>query len=358
MTRFAKVTHVYFIEEALTRGDDTSLEVSIVAPNLFRLVPHLREGLTEDEQVTHQKELLARFFIEHDITQYIFWYYSPMALAVSDHFNPALVVYDCMVDLASFRFSPPSVRDREMELMRKADLVFTGGQSLYEARKNRHPDVHVIPGSVDAEHFRQGRMHMEEPHDQERIPHPRIGFFGVIDERIDYVLLEQVARRKPQWHFVMVGPVAKGMYNALPKLPNIHWLGMKHYDELPSYTAGWDLAMLPYAHNQATRYVNPNKMPEYLAGGKPVIATPITDVLRQYGRNGLVNIAGTPEEFIRVATAEFENHDREEWMEKVDEWLSHQSWDTTHQRMMYHITRRLKEKERSLHDVGDKIFVS
>lgn len=352
MERFARSTNVYYVEEAVRGGDENKLEVSVVGPNLTRIVPSLREGLSDDAEITVEKELLARFFIERDITQYIFWYYTPLALTVSDHFNPALIIYDCMVDLATFRFSPQSVREREMELLRKADLVFTGGQSLYEARKNRHPEVHVIPGSVDVEHFRQGRLHAEDPRDQVRIPGPRIGFYGVIDERMDYVLLEQVARRKPEWHFVMVGPVAPGSQYALPRLPNIHWLGSKNYDELPAYLAGWDLTIVPYAHNEATRYLNPTKIPEYLAAGKPVIATPITDVLRLYGRNGLVSVAGTPEEFIRVAGAELEVSDHSEWLDQVDEWLSHQSWDKTFQRMMYHLTRRLKEKERTMHDVS------
>lgn len=350
MKRFGRMTQVYFVEEAVVGGTQPALEVTQVEDNVIRLVPRLREGLREDEAVAQQKELLARFFIDNDITQYIFWYYTPMALAISDHFNPVLVVYDCMVDLSSYRFARREVGDRERDLLRRADLVFTVGHSLYEARKNRHPEVHVFPGSVDAEHFERGRLYVEDAIDQERIPRPRIGFFGVVDERMDFVLLEEVARRKPQWHFVMIGPVMRSSRNAVPKLPNIHWLGRKTYDELPEYASGWDLTMLPYAHNKVTRYVNPTKTAEYLASGKPVIATPVIDVLRQYGRTGLVQIAGTPEEFIRVATAELENPDRSDWMDQVDEWLSGQSWDKTFQRMMYHVTRKLKEKERSLQD--------
>jgi glycosyltransferase involved in cell wall biosynthesis len=357
LSRFARNYKVYYVEEPLYDSSSVSLEVSKPDENIWVVVPHLSEGMKEEESISVQKELLANFFIEQDITQYFFWYYTPMALPISDHFNPSLVIYDCMDELSAFKFAPQSLKDREKELFRKADLVFTGGYSLYEAKKNRHPDVHPFPSSIDVEHFYKARLYCIDPPDQETIPHPRIGYFGVIDERMDLTLVEGIARRKPEWHIVMVGPVAKISQDVLPKLPNIHYLGMKSYQELPSYIAGWDIAMLPFAHNESTRYISPTKTPEYLAAGKPVISTPIIDVLRQYGRNGLVNIAGTPEEFVRVASLELENADREEWLEHVSESLSHNSWDKTWQRMMYLVTRKLNEKERSMKNINEQIYV-
>ena len=357
LSRFMRNFKVYYIEEPLFGAEKDSLEISKPAENLWVVVPHMREGLKEEECIAKQKELLANLFIENDITQYFFWYYTPMALAVSDHFNPSLIVYDCMDELAAFKFAPQALKDREKELLRKADLVFTGGYSLYEAKKNRHPDVHPFPSSIDVEHFNKARLYTIDPPDQEAIPHPRIGYFGVIDERMDLALIEGIARRKPEWHIVMVGPVVKISPDTLPKLPNIHYLGMKSYNELPAYISGWDIAMLPFAHNESTRYISPTKTPEYLAAGKPVISTPIIDVLRQYGRNGLVNIAGTPEEFVRVASLELENNDREEWFERVTEFLSHNSWDKTWQRMMYLVTRKLNEKERNMKSINEQIYV-
>ena len=348
---------VYYIEEPMYDSQTDVLEVSKPAENLWVVVPHLKEGLSEEESIAKQKDMLATFFIENDITQYFFWYYTPMSLAVSDHFNPSLIVYDCMDELSAFKFAPQSLKDREKELLRKADLVFTGGYSLYEAKKNRHPDVHAFPSSIDAEHFYKARLYSIDPADQETIPHPRIGYFGVIDERMDLNLIEGIARRKPEWHIVMVGPVAKISTDSLPKLPNIHYLGMKSYQELPAYISGWDIAMLPFAHNESTRYISPTKTPEYLAAGKPVISTPIIDVLRQYGRNGLVNIAGTPEEFVRVASLELDNNDREDWLQQVNEFLSHNSWDKTWQRMMYLVTRKLNEKERNMKSINEQIYV-
>jgi UDP-galactopyranose mutase len=295
-------------------------------------------------------------FVEKEIVNYFFWYYTPMSLAVTDHFNPTVIVYDCMDELSAFKFAPQSLKDREQELFTKADLVFTGGYSLYEAKKHKHPDVHAFPSSIDFEHFNKARQYNADPVDQAPIPHPRIGFFGVIDERMDLELVEAVARRKPEWSFIMIGPVVKVDQNMLPKLPNIHYLGMKAYGDLPSYISGWDVAMMPFAHNESTRYISPTKTPEYLAAGKPVVSTPIIDVLRQYGRYGLVNIAGTVDEFIRVTSLELETHDREEWLEHVDELLSQNSWDKTWQRMMYLITRKINEKQR-MNNVKEQVYV-
>lgn len=348
---------VYYVEEPIFDAVEDALEISKPGESLWVVVPHLREGLKEEEIIARQKELLAKFFIQNDITQYFFWYYTPMALPISEHLNPSLIVYDCMDELSAFKFAPQSLKDREKELLRRADLVFTGGYSLYEAKKNRHPDVHAFPSSIDFEHFSKARLYCIDPSDQEQIPHPRIGYFGVIDERMDLSLIEGIARRKPEWHIVMLGPVVKISSDSLPKLPNIHYLGMKSYQELPSYIAGWDIAMLPFAHNESTRYISPTKTPEYLAAGKPVISTPIIDVLRQYGRNGLVNIAGTPDEFVRVASLELDTQDRQEWLEHVNEFLSHNSWDKTWQRMMYLVTRKLNEKERTTKKINEQIYV-
>ncbi len=357
LSRFSRNFGIYYIEEPLFDSAKDLLEISKPSENIWVVVPHLREGLKEEDAVAKQKELIARFFIEYDIVNYFFWYYTPMALPIGDHLNPSFIVYDCMDELAAFKFAPQAMKDRENELFRKADLVFTGGYSLYEAKKHKHPDVHPFPSSIDVDHFYQARLYNVDPADQKAIPHPRIGYFGVIDERMDLALLEEVALRKPQWHLVLLGPVAKISTDVLPKLPNIHYLGMKSYDKLPSYISGWDIAMVPFAHNESTRYISPTKTPEYLAAGKPVISTPINDVIRQYGRNGLVSIAGTPEEFVRVASLELEIHDRDEWLEQVNEFLSHNSWDKTWQRMMYLLTRKLNEKERSTKSINEQIYV-
>jgi UDP-galactopyranose mutase len=210
--------------------------------------------------------------------------------------------------------------------------VFTGGQSLYEAKRSRHPDVHAFPSSVDAEHFRRARTIVADPIDQAGVPRPRIGYFGVIDERMDYALLDGVARARPGWHLVLIGPTAKVDLALLPQAPNIHYLGPRSYGLLPDYIAGWDVAMLPFARNDSTRFISPTKTPEYLAAGKPVVSTSIRDVVHPYGQQGLARIADEVPEF--VAAIEEALHDEPAWRWRAAEaFLAQTSWDETWRRM-------------------------
>lgn len=220
----------------------------------------------------------------------------------------------------------------EAELFGLADLVFTGGRSLYEVKREQHDAVYCFPSSIDVNHFAQALSATSEPLDQARIAKPRIGFFGVIDERTDIGLLGEIADMRPDWQFVMIGPVVKIDEADLPRRSNVHYLGGKSYDVLPGYIAGWDVAMMPFAMNDSTRFISPTKTPEYLAAGRPVVSTPIRDVLRPYGEAGLVRIAGTAEEFVN-AIREALDEDATERRKKADEFLETMSWDKTFEAM-------------------------
>jgi UDP-galactopyranose mutase len=281
--------------------------------------------------VATQQMLLNNLFMEYKIHQYISWYYTPMALAFTRHLKPLVVIYDCMDELSLFKGAPLAMKMSEAELFNWADLVFTGGQSLYEVKRNQHPNVHLFPSSIDVKHFAQARDLIEEPADQVAIPHPRLGFFGVIDERLDIDLLSNLAKARPDWHFVMIGPVVKIDPATLPRHENIYYLGPKAYQDLPGYLAGWDIALLLFARNDATRFISPTKTPEYLAGGKPVVSTSIRDVVHPYGEQGLVQIADTLPEFIS-AVEEILNWSAStsaEWLQQVDSCLAQKSWDRT-----------------------------
>ncbi|HEY3475351.1 MAG TPA: glycosyltransferase, partial [Anaerolineales bacterium] len=245
--------------------------------------PYLPPGLNEEETTAAMQRLVDQFFAE-EIDEYILWYYTPMALNFSRHLEPALTVYDCMDELSLFKGAPAQLQELERELISRADLIFTGGQTLYEGKRKGHDNVYLFPSSIDAAHFEQARKEQTDPDDQADIPHPRLGFFGVIDERFDIELLQELAQARPNWQLVMLGPVVKIDPESLPKLPNIHYLGMKTYAQLPSYLANWDVALLPFALNDSTRFISPTKIPEYLAGGKPVVSTPIQDVINPYGK--------------------------------------------------------------------------
>ena len=297
--------------------------------------PQLPPGLNEDETNTAMRDLVDRFFGE-EVDEYILWYYTPMALNFSRHLEPALIVYDCMDELSLFKGAPTKLKDLEQELIQRADLIFTGGQTLYEGKKNGHDNVYLFPSSIDAPHFEQARKKQADPTDQQNIPHPRLGFFGVVDERMDLDMLRDLAQARPDWHLVILGPVVKIDQESLPKGNNIHYLGMKTYAQLPQYLAGWDVALLPFAMNDSTRFISPTKIPEYLAGGKPVVSAPIRDVIDPYGKQNLVSIAGTAAEFVK-AVETILKRSREEtarWMSRVDQQLSQNSWDYTWRKMM------------------------
>jgi UDP-galactopyranose mutase len=268
-----------------------------------------------------------------------------MALTFTDHFKPIASVYDCMDELSAFKGAHSRLRSLEQQLFQRVDLVFTGGQSLYEAKRNAHPSVHAFPSSIDVSHFGQARTLDGDPQDQAVIPNPRLGFFGVIDERFDIELLDAAARRRPDWHFVMIGPVVKIDPESLPKHPNIHYLGPKTYDELPAYLAGWDIALLLFARNESTRFISPTKTPEYLAAGKPVISTSIRDVVRPYGDLDLVQIADSPTEFINAAEKMLlKSPDSNEWLKRVDEFLADFSWDKTWAQMAVLINEVIEKR--------------
>jgi UDP-galactopyranose mutase len=343
MTRFAKQTRVFLIEEPIFQDEPSHLQLDRKG-NLTVVIPHVQHGLSEDDVIIQQVRLLKELFVEENITSYFFWYYTPMALAIGNYFSPKLIIYDCMDELSLFKFAPPALKEREKELFEKADLVFTGGHNLYQAKKNSHHNIYPFPSSIDKEHFAQARDITIDPEDQAQIPHPRFGFYGVIDERFDIDLIKEVAERKPDWHFVIIGPVVKIDPEVLPRLDNIHYPGGRNYDELPKYLAGWDAAIIPFLRNDSTKYISPTKTPEYLAGGKPVISTSIIDVVTPYGVNNLVHIADTADEFIAAAETELNRTDRDIWLEKIDKFLSQNSWDKTWDRMMQHITDTIKSK--------------
>ena len=278
------------------------------------------------------RALLDRCLIEQGIADPILWYYTPAALEFSGHLGGDPIVYDCMDELSAFVGADPALPERERILMANAALVFTGGQSLYEAKRGRHPAVHAFPSGVDVAHFQPARGDMPDPARQRAIPHPRAGFFGVLDERLDRDLLAAVADLRPGIQFVLVGPVAKIDVSELPQRPNLHYLGPASYAELPGFIAHWDVALMPFALNEATRFISPTKTPEYLAAGRPVVSTPIADVVRRYGAMRAVSIAADAPAFA-AAIDHALTLQPQSWLAEADAILAEMSWDATWSRM-------------------------
>ena len=340
MTRFAKEFRLFYVEEPVeTDSPDPWLAVYDAVAGIKLLVPQIPKGLSGSDADAAQWSVLERHFAELGIQRPILWYYNPMAPLFADSLRAAAVVYDCMDDLSGFQGAPPMLIARERALLERADVVFTGGHSLYEAKRDQHSNVHPFPSSVDVAHFATARE-PAEPADQASLPRPRLGFYGVIDERLDVELVGAVARMRPDWQFIMLGPVVKIDPATLPQAPNLHYPGMRSYAELPAYLSGWDVALMPFALNDSTRFISPTKTPEYLAAGRPVVSTPITDVVRSYGETGLVHIARTPDEFV-VACERALSIDRSapQWLDSIDRVLSDMSWDSTWARMKAQIER-------------------
>ena len=336
LSRIAAHRPVFFVEEpvfdpAAAGTHDDFAERQTPAPGVTVVRPHtgLHEAGFTERQIGAIRPLvidLAREIGPCDV-----WFYTPLALPLLRTLDARVVIYDCMDELASFDHAPAELLGREQELLDRADLVFTGGPSLYRAKKDRHESAHQFTSSVDAAHFGTAKAGggLSDPADQASIPHPRLGFFGVVDERLDRDLVAAVAAAHPEWHVVMLGPVVKIDPATLPQAPNLHWLGGKTYDELPAYLAGWDVALLPFARNRSTEFISPTKTLEYMAAEKPIVSTPITDVAEPYGE--IVHLGSTPAEFVAgceaaLAEGDAERAGRVAAMQAV---IADTSWDRT-----------------------------
>ena len=345
LTRFALYNRVFVIEESLLDGRSNYYDIEDQKEDSLSVIKlYLSRELCPEQKNETLRKLIDSLMYAMNITHYILWYYTPMALEYSDHLHPKLIIYDCMDELSAFKFADPDLKKYEALLFEKADLVFTGGYSLYEAKKHLHKNIHPFPSSIDKAHFITARSEVSQPDDQKNIPYPRLGFYGVIDERMDIRLIAEMADMRPDWHFILIGTFIKIDPATHKKKKNIHYLGSKAYNELPLHLSGWDISMLPFEINESTKYISPTKTPEYLAGGKPVISTSITDVITPYGDKGLVHIADTAKDFINAAEIIFSNPNKKAWLKEVDVFLADISWNNTWHQMTDLIDDALAKK--------------
>ena len=343
LTRCQSMAQVHFWEEPLfEQRRSPELAKSTGQGGVAILTPLLPAGLSSENAIAAQRSLLREYVADVSPSRIIAWYYTPMALQFSDALSPEVTIYDCMDELSAFRDAPPELVELEKHLFKRADVVFTGGASIFASKRSRHRNVHLFPSSVDGEHFGPARKALPDPADQSQIPHPRVGFYGVIDERLDRALLGQLAAQHPTWHFVLVGPVVKICEEDLPHASNIHYLGKKNYAELPTYLANWDVAMLPFALNASTKFISPTKTPEYLAAGKPVVSTPIQDVVTPYGESGLVKIGAEAQEFGSAIETYLEGKDLPP-LKNIDRFLESTSWDRTFDGMWREIQKCVRQ---------------
>jgi len=345
MSRFARNRRVFFLEEPLFDSANPVLKMTVCPrTNVNVVTPHLSSNENSTEML---QRLLSEFVTNYRIHKPVVWFYTPMALELlPKDISPDAVVYDCMDELSMFSGAPKGLAALEERLLKTADLVFTGGISLFEAKRLLHPRVYPFPSGVDVFHFIKARTLPRNSAEQSVMAQPRLGYAGVIDERIDLQLIDEVARKRPQWQIVMIGPIVKISSDSLPRRANIHWLGMKDYVELPKYFAGWDVGIMPFALNDSTRFISPTKTPEYLSAGLPVVSTAIRDVVRPYGELGLARIAHSPDEFIAAGEQALAVHMCMKWRERADEFLRSLSWDSVWTRMNDLIENTVDSKKR------------
>lgn len=339
MTRLARHWNILFVEEPVHDAAGAVLDVSHPQPGVTVLRPRTTVEAPgfDDAQFPALSELLGDHLATEGITEYGVWLYTPMALPLLVGLQPRTVIYDCMDELSAFANAPRQLLARESTLLGMASVVFTGGPALFDAKRERSQHVHCMPSSVDLTHFSKGRdAAMADPRMAD-IPRPRLGFYGVIDERLDIGLVDAVARARPDWQLVMVGPVVKIDPMLLPQRPNLHYLPQQSYESLPGFLAAWDVCLLPFALNPSTRFISPTKTLEYMAAGKPVVSTAIGDVARLYGDG--VSIADGPKAFIEACDAALnESADQRRVRTQAQQSLvENTSWDRTAEAMAVQI---------------------
>ncbi|MBW8791955.1 MAG: NAD(P)-binding protein, partial [Rhizobium leguminosarum] len=306
MQRFSKYRRVYMFEEYIPTDHHLPyLEFhNFDGTEVTAIRPRIPERFSPRQRQEALKALLDTLLKHIGARKPVLWFYTPMMWPIAAHVDAEAIVYDCMDELSAFRFAPPDLKAYETALMQAADVVFTGGYTIWEAKRTRHDNIHPFPSSVDTAHFAAARHDLAEPADQAELPRPRLGFYGVIDERLDLGLIDRLAADMPEASIVLAGPVVK---------------------------------ISPI--NEATRFISPTKTPEYLAGGRPVVSTPIRDVVRHYGDVDGVMIAETPEDFVAACRKALEMSKTKDWLVPVDEKLANMSWDATFAAMQGHVQR-------------------
>lgn len=326
MSRASRCYPVWFFNPPVIGAKQDLLKTTADVQNIS--IGDIFTAAKNEKEANAALSLLMDDFIKTSfIEPFALWYCGPAAIEWTRNLNALVTIYDCTEHITA----SPKLSALEQELLRKADLVFTSGQSLYQDKFAQHPHVFSFPNSVSTEDFAAAKHKYQDPEDQKHIPHPRLGYFGRINERIDFALIKELAELRPDWQVIFVGPLETAN-EKLPRAKNLHFLGEKAYEQLPAYLAGWDVALVPFISSEYTKFLNPEKTAEYLAAGTPVVSTEIPDMLRPYACKRLVRVAGSVEEFIESCQISMDSgHPVNQ--QTIDDFLRHTSWDETWAKM-------------------------
>ena len=336
LSRLAKQMRILFIEEPVAVEETKNLSATLqeVVPNLITLTPRIPASECGDtplwlwpcqDRIARQVQQVLNTF---EFEERAMWFYTPTPEFLFDVVKPEVLVYDVMDELANFHFAPPELREREARLLSQASVVFTGGASLYDAKKHFNKNTHLFASGVDAAHYASAcSEETTTPEWMDGLPSPRATYIGVIDERLDYELIAHMAAARPEVQFLMCGPIVKVDPNALPKAANLHYPGQQSYADLPRILKGSDVCLMPFAQNEATRYISPTKTLEYMATNRPVVSTPIRDVERFY--SDIVFLADSPQAFAEQLDAALSEstEERARKREIEERILAEHAWD-------------------------------
>lgn len=358
LSRLAAGYQIIFVEEPAFGAHDNYLERLTPTANVEVLRPHVvghGQGF-DDAFAPVLRSLIDDFLMQQSISEFWLWFYTPLALPITTGMSAQGIIYDCMDELSAFKHASPLLIERENALFQVADIVFTGGPSLYQSKRHKHHNVYCFASSVDAEHYAPKKpqsnaiLHLNPNATLNKTSIPvRIGYVGVIDERIDIALIAHLAECHPEWQIVMVGPVVKIDTHSLPQHNNILWLGQKSYAELPALMAAWDICMMPFALNESTRFISPTKTLEYMAAERVVVSTNITDVAEPYGH--VVPIAHSHDQFVQMcesllAESAFARAQRIKTMREI---VAKTSWEKTAKAMQQLISNHVKKTAHNEH---------
>jgi glycosyltransferase involved in cell wall biosynthesis len=306
-SRLSQRHKILFVEGPVPRAGLTAAQVSLreVAdyPNIVVLQTEMpaerwNDGAWVDKERRRLVESVLSGPLGADFRDPVQWFYDPMAVtAFAGHLNESAIVYDCMDQLSQFRGAPAELARRDRELLAIANVVFAGGPKICKDKIKHNANCYSFGCGVDVEHFgRAAHPSTIVPADIAHLQRPVYGYIGVVDERIDYDLVATLAEKNAHGSVVMIGPWTKVDATTFPRRDNLHWLGQRDYGQLPAYAKGFDVCLMPFALNKATEFINPTKALEYMATGRPIVSTPIEDVVLQF--EDVVTIARTHEDFV------------------------------------------------------------
>jgi UDP-galactopyranose mutase len=365
MSRLAQHRRILFVEEPIytdsavieaPRLDQVQENISVLAPRVARPdgdgTPIWSDRQAIADQVRHALQTL-RF------DQKALWFYTPLPEFLLHVVDPDLVVYDVMDELANFRFAPPQLKEQEARLLRRADVVFTGGASLYEAKAPFNHNTHLFASGVDSKHYAKACLaETEVPEVVKSIPGPKATYIGVIDERLDYDIIRQMAEQRPNVQFLMCGPIVKVDPAQLPQAANIHYLGQQAYKDLPRILKGSDICLMPFALNEATKFISPTKTLEYMATHRPIVSTPIRDVERFY--SDIVYLAEDTQEFIRQIDAALDEpaSERAARRKREEKILAEHAWDAISDNMEALMQEAYNKKTRLVSTSASRVRIA